>query len=234
MQGLPNSNFPRNPLSDTLRVASSSAYPGQTLTLPVNLVTADTLSGFEFYLIPQSQYLTIDTFIAEQGLLFSEQFCNGSFFAIGCSLYYQIDLGDLVVSVNENIAHPVTTSILFSNDPSKLLYTGLSNSRFFHPVLVNSAIQIEPEGIRSEPNALPGEITLEAYPNPFNAQTTIFISGVDRAEIGIFDITGRQVISLEAFDGKAVWNATGRSSGLYFARAITGDKSVSVRLTLLK
>lgn len=244
IMGTYSTSFQQNPLSDTLRVGSSLAYPGETLTLPVDLVTIDTLSAFEFFLVPNSQYLTIDTMLAEPGMEIREQLCQGSLFVFACSLFYRespilllpgaYHLGDLVVTVNADIAHPVTTSILFSNDPSKLLYTGLSNSRFFHPVLVNSEIAIEPNGIKSEPNALPGEITFEAYPNPFNAQTTIFVSGVDRAEIGIFDITGRRVETLEAFDGKAVWNATGRSSGLYFARAIAGDKSVCVRLTLLK
>jgi hypothetical protein len=66
---------PQNPSSDTLRPASGEAYPGQTLTLPLDLMTADTLSAFEFYLVVNPQYLTIDTLLAEPGFEIKEQLC---------------------------------------------------------------------------------------------------------------------------------------------------------------
>ena len=56
-------------------------------------------------------------------------------------------------------------------------------------------------------------LSLKAYPNPFNSNTTITISGIDNAEISIFDITGRQIVLLHAENGKAVWDASGYSSG---------------------
>jgi hypothetical protein len=82
------------------------------------------------------------------------------------------------------------------------------------------------------PNRFEG---LWAYPNPFNAATTITVAGKDKAEIAIYDVTGRKVATLHAENGKAVWEAGGLTSGLYFARAAdgTGDSDI-IRLVYLK
>jgi hypothetical protein len=92
----------------------------------------------------------------------------------------------------------------------------------------------DPDRIIDSPDILPDEISLSAYPNPFNSNTTLSISEVDKAEIAIFDITGRRVASLHADNGKAIWNATGFSSGLYFANVQGDNISNSVKLILLK
>jgi hypothetical protein len=80
---------------------------------------------------------------------------------------------------------------------------------------------------------LPNKIELSAYPNPFNSRTILSINEKDKAQILIFDITGRLVTSLNADQGKAVWEAKGYSSGVYFARA-RGENSASIKLILLK
>lgn len=77
-------------------------------------------------------------------------------------------------------------------------------------------------------------IGLSAYPNPLNSSTTISINNSQNAEISIFDITGRLVATLYARRGRAVWDATGFTSGVYFARVRDGDKGQSVKLILLK
>ena len=245
VSGFPNRNFPRNPLADTLRVASSEAYPGQTLSLPVDLVTADTLSAFEFYLVTDPQYLTIDTLLAEPGLEINEQLCQGSLFVFACSLFYLGDpillmpgthhLGDIVVSVASEIYDPVTTPITFSSDPGYVCHTGLANISFFTPVLVNSVIEITPTDVSQDANTLPDEVSIGAFPNPFNSSVTLFVNGMDRAEIGVFDIAGRRIALLHAQDGKAVWDASGYSSGVYFARIVgVAEVSNSLKLVYMK
>ncbi len=77
-------------------------------------------------------------------------------------------------------------------------------------------------------------ISLRCYPNPFNSATVISISGVRGAEIGIYDITGRLITKLQAEGGRAVWEASAFSSGVYFAR-VMGERSGNVlRLVVVR
>jgi hypothetical protein len=94
----------------------------------------------------------------------------------------------------------------------------------------------EPDGIDGgDAVTLPNAINLTAYPNPFNAATTITVQGMDQAEIAIYDITGRRVIMLRTAEGRAVWEAKGLSSGVYFARAGSDEgASNSLKLILMK
>jgi hypothetical protein len=80
---------------------------------------------------------------------------------------------------------------------------------------------------------LPDNIELSAYPNPFNSATTITLTGVELAEIGIYDITGRLITTLHTVGGQALWDAGSYSSGLYFARA-AGEKPSVIKLILLR
>jgi hypothetical protein len=93
----------------------------------------------------------------------------------------------------------------------------------------------EPLSIEGDDNAiLPGVALMQNYPNPFNSSTSISIVGADKAEIAIYDIAGRQVALLHARNGKAVWDARGLSSGLYFARLVGRSASSTIKLVYLK
>ncbi len=83
--------------------------------------------------------------------------------------------------------------------------------------------------------------TLECYPNPFNAQTTISftLANAGQVEIAVYDITGRLIETLveqvyPAGNHSIEWQADGLSSGIYFTRLQTGDLSQSRKLILLK
>ena len=80
---------------------------------------------------------------------------------------------------------------------------------------------------------LPSNISLTAYPNPFNSATTITLTGAEQAEIGIYDITGRLITTLHTVGGQALWDASAYSSGLYFAR-VAGEKASTIKLVLVK
>ncbi|OGC94543.1 MAG: hypothetical protein A2W25_01790 [candidate division Zixibacteria bacterium RBG_16_53_22] len=65
--------------------------------------------------------------------------------------------------------------------------------------------------------------------------------GIEGGTIEIFDITGRQVAMLHADHGRAMWEAWGLSSGVYFARVIKGQTGASatqvsniIKLILMK
>jgi hypothetical protein len=98
-------------------------------------------------------------------------------------------------------------------------------------------------GIRNEGgNNLPGEISLSAYPNPFNSATTITYSNLKGGKVQIFDVTGQLTKSFSiggADEGKITWDArdaSGKmvSSGVYFAQARAQNGSRATKLIYLK
>jgi len=79
------------------------------------------------------------------------------------------------------------------------------------------------------------------YPNPFNAATQISYSLPEQARVSleIFNILGQRVVSL--FDGiqpagehSLIWDASGQTSGIYFARLKSGGIFKSVKMLLIK
>jgi hypothetical protein len=90
-------------------------------------------------------------------------------------------------------------------------------------------------GIDGDNNILPLQPGIfSAYPNPFNSATTLTITGMAKAEIAIFDITGRLISSLNAENGRAIWDASAFPSGLYLARVVGKNKIQTIKLILLK
>jgi hypothetical protein len=92
----------------------------------------------------------------------------------------------------------------------------------------------ENDAINEGQDNLPIKANLLAYPNPFNSSTTLTVSSASNAEISIFDISGRQITSLKAENGKAIWDAIRFSSGIYFARAGAKGGGQTIKLILLK
>ncbi len=80
-----------------------------------------------------------------------------------------------------------------------------------------------------------------AYPNPFNAATTISFAVpiATKIDLVVYDILGREVTTL--YNGsvnpgfhRVTWNADDQPSGVYFYRLTTGDSEATGRMTLLK
>jgi hypothetical protein len=103
--------------------------------------------------------------------------------------------------------------------------------------------------VNSNPNRLQDGTVSNAvavYPNPFNPSTRILftLDQRQRVQVGIYDISGRQVISLtdrsyNVGDHDVEWHgqdSTGRNvpSGQYFARIKTGDRIQVEKVLLLK
>jgi hypothetical protein len=90
--------------------------------------------------------------------------------------------------------------------------------------------------------AIPHSIAIcRAYPNPFNAQTTISFTlpQAGKVKLSVYDIAGRLVETITerefpAGENRVIWDASDKRSGVYFVR-VNADKSQSVgKLLLLK
>ena len=129
----------------------------------------------------------------------------------------------------------------------------LDTSRYFVKIVitdehgnldsVNFNLYVVPKKAKdiSVPN-VPVEYRLgPVYPNPFNSTTIISFSigGRENVQIKIYDILGREVITLidnEMLPGdyKVSWDAINVSSGLYICRMRAGKFNFSIKLMLIK
>jgi len=78
-------------------------------------------------------------------------------------------------------------------------------------------------------------------PNPFNPTTTINFSvpKADRVTVEVYNVAGQKVDTLvngtmSAGTHSAVWNASGKSAGVYFYTVKAGSFSKTMKMTLLK
>jgi flagellar hook assembly protein FlgD len=91
-------------------------------------------------------------------------------------------------------------------------------------------------------NDIPDQFSLlSAYPNPFNATTTLSynIPIASNASIKIFDARGSLVSTLtsgmqSAGVHEAMWDAMGNPSGIYFVRLEAGIYSETSKIVLMK
>jgi hypothetical protein len=82
---------------------------------------------------------------------------------------------------------------------------------------------------------------LNAYPNPFNAQTSITfnVPSSSKVNLEVYNLLGQNVATLvdgkiEAGQHTATWDASSCSSGIYFYKLTAGDKVITKRITLVK
>lgn len=95
--------------------------------------------------------------------------------------------------------------------------------------------------IKNDQLNIPISFDLFAYPNPFNAQTTLSftLAQAGQASIAIYDIAGRLVETIAerefpAGENRVIWDAFDKPSGVYFVR-VNAAKSQSIgKLLLLK
>ncbi|MCP4634255.1 MAG: T9SS type A sorting domain-containing protein [candidate division Zixibacteria bacterium] len=82
---------------------------------------------------------------------------------------------------------------------------------------------------------------LEAYPNPFNAKTNISFNVHSAGDVNleVYNLLGQNVATLidghiEAGMNSIAWDASDYSSGIYFYKLTTENKTLTKRMTLLK
>jgi hypothetical protein len=123
-------------------------------------------------------------------------------------------------------------------DPSSIDYTEISENEAVVILGENSSLT----SLRDGKTILPKEISLyQNYPNPFNPSTKIRyeLPEYTKVKIGIYDIMGREVITLvnnyqSAGEHEIQYDAKNLSSGKYFVRLQTGNLSKIINILLLK
>lgn len=246
-------DFSRHPESDTIEVGSVDAAPGETVELPIYIKTIDTISAFQISIETDPAYVVIDSLVASDSLIFDYSYCSGQLYGGFFTLDFlggdpilllpgEYHIADLIVTVNGGVQEPDTTQIIFTNNPGLFQYTAFSNIPFFIPVTVDGEIRIIPTGIDDgELGNIPEELSINAYPNPFNASTTLEygLPEPGHVRVCIYDPLGRMVDMLldreeQAGQHRVVWDASDRTSGIYFYRLETGDFAETRKMILMK
>ncbi len=135
-------------------------------------------------------------------------------------------ISDDVVSIKSNVR--------IAYDGINNLYAIWVDNRNIDKDIFFAILEANATSIEQAPD-LPESISiLKAYPNPFNAACKITVSDHAVDYVNIYNITGRLVERLELNGGEAVWDASAHTSGVYFARVVSGNLDKSVKLLLLK
>ena len=137
-------------------------------------------------------------------------------------------MGYPVISVSEDHIYVVWDDSRINPDTNT--YGGIYFSGWEEEVSVNDDIDI------------PDQISLIAYPNPFNSTTIISYSNLEGGEIEIYNIQGQKITILNTQnneEGQIKWDATDASgervsSGIYFAKARTSKSQSTIKLIYLR
>ena len=140
-------------------------------------------------------------------------------------------------------ANMIDSTFFFSPDSSTFILPGDSSSlpdSLF--ILADTTFIVTyTRTVVTKQSKAPGIFDVQAYPNPFNAQTTLKFSVPSHAfvRLGIYDIRGRKVATLTsetlaAGDYAYTWDASDLPSGIYFYELWIGDKSNRGRISLLR
>jgi len=138
----------------------------------------------------------------------------------------------------DSLIHGDVLSVSIDSSSTSLLFSYLScPSGCIDYSCYNSQLIV---GI-DEYKPVPENISLSAYPNPFNVNTIInfSLSQSSYADIKIYDLGGRLVETiysgfLNAGLQRIDYKADNISSGIYFVRVETSDYCESIKLVLLK
>jgi hypothetical protein len=218
-----------------LTIESAVASPGDTVDLAINAIMADTITDIMIHVETDRTYLLdwmpYDLPCVRNGWYRGDElFCweasedieGGYFLPDGYTL-----LGHLRFFISSDCPPGTTIPIDFSLD--RYYPNGFANfsypTYFVRPGMVGGTILVEASAVDDNPEVPDYALRLSGYPNPFNARIAITVDGSDDAAIFVYDIAGRRVAELRADGGMAVWNAVGYSSGIYFARAVAGDRT---------
>ena len=124
--------------------------------------------------------------------------------------------------------------LAFAGDDTTMLYLASSTRSVW-------SIHRTPTGIDDDNQPLPSQVSLSAYPNPFNAAANISFSLPEASNVSldIYDLLGRRTASLldsylPAGNHSLLWHPEDLAAGVYIYRLTTDNNRTSHKITLLK
>ncbi len=128
----------------------------------------------------------------------------------------------------------IFNEMMFAPGDTTILYLARGNRSVW-------SITRTPVGIDDNEVTLPTQYNLSAYPNPFNASTSISFTLPHDSQVAleIYDVLGRKLESLvdeylPAGVHSVLWEAGEYPSGMYFYKLTAGEQSESLKITLIK
>jgi hypothetical protein len=230
---------------DTITVGNGRGDPGGEVYLPIYMRIVDTMYCYEINLRFNSPYLKAPSIVYAPGYNYYHIENDTTAFVLS-SIRDTIPpgrywIGNLRFDIHESAPNGETINInLISGD---YFPTGFANKSyptyFVSPILIPGHIWVNTMEIDEAP--LPEKLSLNIYPNPFNSQANIEYALEKESDIRIeiLDLLGRVIDT--PIDGRyaagsysAIWNASGRSSGVYFCRMTSISGVINKRIVLLK
>lgn len=236
-------------------IGESNGYPGDTVDVIVNMANPSfAIEGISHRIVYDETLLEIDmVFCLDRG-------CNLEAFTADCSVPGVISITavtwvsnlipcgsgqviNLAFVINIAASPGEVTIIEFQNE---ILFDNCwadsAGCNLIIPILENGNITVNPQTGIDADAVLPAKFKLsQNYPNPFNATTTIEYDLPEAAwvRISIYNILGHKIVTpvnekKQAGRHQVVWNASDRSSGVYFYRLQAGNKEETRRMVLLK
>jgi hypothetical protein len=240
-------NPPLPGVVDTIMIGNVTGSPGSTVEVPMYLCSPETLGSAELNIEFTNLYLHNPTLIPLYPFSFGDHTpisdTNIVIWGVGNDTINPGHnlIGFIRFEIDENapIGERITINLISGwYYPSG--FVAISNPAYFvRPKLRPGRVLIEQSDIDDFP--IPEKLSLNIYPNPFNSQANIefTLANESNVRIEILDLLGRVIDT--PIDGRyaagnysAIWNATERSSGVYFCRFRTDTSEINRRLTLLK
>ncbi len=187
---------------DTLEIGWTAASPGDMIDVPIRMVLAEAIYDAMFH-------ISLDTAFLDNWRLAGDCFRGGwsRDGEIYCWKEYWSPASPDTLPPGYHTDHYLVLAISLDCPPGTTIPltlidgdyypSGFANisypTYFIQPILINGGIQVEQSAVDERSPAKDYDIGLTAYPNPFNARTTITVGSGREGAIDIFDITGRKM-----------------------------------------
>jgi hypothetical protein len=247
LKGLLVYNEPLPAQLDSMIIGNVSGLPGDTVSMPINLVNADDMVSFELGIHYDNRYLLTPSFALNPayaqhvasyfGDTISYLFENSTDTLYSGNHY----IGDISFSISENT--PIDTILNITLEGGWYFPSGFIDfsypTNFINPILGGGFIYIRENSI--DELHPPCNFNLFCFPNPFNSQAQISfeLEKGKNVTLAIYNILGQLIempINSYLSSGRheIVWDASRFSSGIYFCRLIADNRSDVKRITLMK
>ena len=125
-----------------------------------------------------------------------------------------------------------------------LLALGIAGERHAPYRTFSGLIRLAPDSsaaVTKPSTAIPQELTLAVFPNPFNSRTVIsyHLPRAMKVTLKVYNVLGREVVTLAegwmaAGEQRVAWQANGISSGVYFVRLEAGEMRQTGKVLLVR